>query len=335
MQLKKNLSRGGPALLAIILFGTFGYMIIEGWSFLDSLYMTVITITTVGFNEVHTPTTGGRVFTIILAIGGVGAALFILTTFMEYLVEIRLGKTWRRRKMEQNISKLSDHLIICGFGRVGQEIARTFADEHTPFVVVESNAEETIKAEKAGYLYVWGDAADDIVLKKAGLEKARGLVSAVGDDAANTYIVLSARQQRSDMFIAARASGPSSESKLTMAGANRVISPYSIGARRMAMLALRPRVVEFIDMVTGPRKQDFQLESVEIADDSPLAGRTVGDVKKKTNVSVLAVTSRQGKLLANPSRDHQLDAGSRVIIIGTEAQMASLESVYEEQQTSE
>jgi voltage-gated potassium channel len=237
-----------PALYVLVIIigsGVTGYILIERWSFIDALYMTILTITTVGYGEVHPLSQGGKIFSIVLMIGGVGGVLYTLSLLIQYLLEGQLGITLRRRRMKTEIAKLKEHFILCGYGRMGQEIAHAFNDEGIPFVVIENRQESAARAGEDGYLYLQGDATNDEVLKEARIESARGLVAAVGSDVDNTYITLSARGLCSDLLITARACSPGVEVKLKRAGANRVVSPHSIGARRMAMLALHPAAVAF------------------------------------------------------------------------------------------
>ncbi|MBI4180878.1 MAG: NAD-binding protein [Chloroflexi bacterium] len=321
--------RGAGAFLAIIAIGIIGYMAIEGWPFLDSLYMTIITITTVGFAEVHPLTTGGRVFTIFLIVGGVGGALYAVTGIIQYVVEGNLGATWEKRRMKDKITHLKEHFILCGFGRVGEEIARTFKEEGVPFVTIDNKTDSIARAEQAGYLYIEGDATRDEILKEAVIGHARGLVAAVGSDAENTYITLSARGLRPDLFIEARASSQEAEKKLERAGANRIVSPNNIGARRMAMLALRPAVVDFIDNVSHRGGPDLLMENVAISNDSSLVGQTMADFRQCSKANILAVSKKSGELIANPPEEEKIEEGDTLIIIGTGEQLASLEFVCE------
>ncbi|HUT96846.1 MAG TPA: NAD-binding protein [Dehalococcoidales bacterium] len=315
------------AFIIIVAIGVIGYMIIEGWSFLDSVYMTVTTITTVGFSEVHPLSEAGRIFSIFLIIGGVGGALYILTTIMGYLLEGQFGITMGRRRMKNKIARLKKHFILCGYGRVGEEIALTFSEEGVPFVVISNNEEHVARAEKEGYLALFGDATSDDVLVEAGIERAYGLVSAVGSDTDNTFITLSAREARPDLFIEARCSNSESEGKLRRAGADRVISPHAIGGRRMAMLALRPAVVEFIDTVTSGRGRELHLETVDIISDSTLIGLTMAQAKDKVGITVLAMRKQDGTLIPNPPDENTIEEGDRLIIIGTKRHLAALEKI--------
>jgi len=328
MSTAKRLIVAVLALLAILVIGTAGYMVIEGWNFPDALYMTVITITTVGYLEVHPMTEAGRVFTMVLLIGGVGGALYTLTAIVQYVMEGSLGITLGRRQMRNHIAGLRNHFIICGYGRVGQEIARVIAEEGVPFVVVDKDKEAIAHAEMDGRLYIMADAADEAVLKEAGIDRARGLIVALGSDADSTYVTLSARQLKNDLFIEARASSPEAEKKLKRAGANRIVSPYATGARRMAMLALRPEVADFIDTLTF-RGRELQIETLTLGEDSGLIGHSVAEMHSLTRASVLVITRDDGQLLANPAGEEVLRKGDRIIVLGTNEQMRTLEQYCE------
>ncbi len=313
----------------VIVAGTTGYMLIEGWSFLDAIYMTIITITTVGYDEVQPLTDSGRVFSIFLMIGGVGGALYFFTITAAYLIEGQFGTTLGRRQMKNRIARLKEHFIVCGYGQVGQEIAGVFAEEKVPFVIIDKDPDSIASADKDGHLNILADATSDEALKEAGIERARGLVIAIASDADSTYITLSARQLRPDLFIEARISSSEAETKLKKAGADRIIDPHSIGARRMAMLALRPAVIDFIDTVTRRRGQELQLENIAVTEGSFLVGLKVEEAGKHSRASILAISKRTGKLLANPSPDQVIEAGDRLIAMGTEEQLLPLEKICE------
>ena len=326
----------GVCVLAIIIAaGVIGYVVIEDWSFVDALYMTIITVTTVGYDEVHPLTTTGRIFSIFLIVGGVSGALYALSGIAGYIIEGHLGTTLGRRRMERTIAKLKEHFILCGYGRVGQEIARIFTEEGVPFVIIDKDQESIATAEKDGYLYVLGDATSDEVLKEAGIERARGLVIAVGNDANSVYITLSARGLRPDLFIEARSSSSMAGAKLKKAGADRIISPYSLGARRMAQLALRPIVVDFIDTVISLRGRELQMENIVVGSDSALAGLTIEEIHRRTKAAILAIGKKGGKLLANPQGEETIESGDRLITLGTKKQLAALEKICERCKTNE
>jgi voltage-gated potassium channel len=325
---RKRLKRGLIILGSIIAAGTIGYALIEGWSPFDALYMTITTVTDVGYGEIHPLNTAGRIFTIFLIIGGVGGALLALSAFVGYIVEGGIGAQRRKRQMKARIANLKDHFILCGYGRVGEEIARTFADEGVPFVVIDSRPENIAMAEEQGYLTLLGDATSDKTLTEAGVEHARGLVAAVGSDVDNTYIALSARGLRPDLFIEARASDGEAEVKLRRAGANRVVSPNSIGARRMALLALRPAVIEFIDTVSLRRgKQELQMEHMIVPEQSAIIGQTVEQVRHQSKANILLINRKNGKLLSNPANEEKIETGDRLILVGTTEQLTALESL--------
>ena len=329
MSPRRRLLWGIRALAAIIVVGTGGYIVIESWSLLDALYMTIITITTVGYAEVHPLSAGGRIFSIFLIIGGVSGALYTLTGIIGYIIEGRFGTTLERRRMKTRIAKLKGHFILCGYGRVGEEIARKFKEEGIPFIIIDNRPDCIARAEQAGYLDLQGDATSDEVLREAGIGQARGLVAAAGDDADNTYITLSARGLCPELFIEARASSEEAETKLKRAGANRIVSPHRIGGRRMAMLALRPAVVDFIDTVTHGRVREMQLEDVGIGRNSSLVGLTMKAARSKTGIAILATRRKSGKLLANPHDEEIIEDGDRLIVIGTKERLAALEEAFE------
>lgn len=313
-------------LFMVIGIGVIGYTYIEGWSWLDALYMTVITLATVGYGEVHGLSNAGMIFSIVLIICGVGVMLYATTTIVQYLIEGQFANIWGRRRMKEKISKLKGHVILCGYGQVGRQVARVFESEKTPFVIIEHNEEALADAANAGYLYLEGNATSDEVLKEAGVERARALVTALATDADNLYVTLSARELHSDLFIVARASVEESESKLQRAGADRTMSPYRIGGRRMAMLTLRPLVVDFIDTTMHSGGRELVLENVKVWSGSPLEGKTVGEGEQHCGgVSILAVRKRDGRLLSNPSPETLLESEDELVIIGTHEQLHGLE----------
>jgi voltage-gated potassium channel len=330
-----RLRQGLIVLASILAAGTIGYMKLEGWSFGESIFMTVITVSTVGYGEVHPLSAAGRAFTIFLIGGGVSGVTLVFSALIEYIIEGRFRSTLGRRQMKAKIAKLQDHFILCGFGRVGEDIARTFSEEGFSFIIVDNRPDIIKKAEKAGHLYLLGDATSDETLVEAGIERARGLVAAVDSDVDNTYITLSARGMRSDMFIEARASNEEAEIKLKRAGASRVVSPNKIGARRMAMLATRPAVADFIDTVTYGRGREMDMENIVVGDNCPLATQTVDDIRRQSRVIILAISKKTGRLLANPTGDTAIEVGDLLIVIGTKKQLAAFEGLCEGGKSSE
>ena len=314
----------GLAVLAgIIVVGSIGYVVL-GFGPLDAVYQTVTTITTVGFREVEPLDAPGQVFTIILILVGVGTALYTLTVSLELLLEGHLGSVMERRRMDKRIATLQDHVILCGWGRVGRAIARELAAADKGLVVVDNDPDRI--ATVGSHLYVAGDASDDDVLRRAGIERAAALVVAVSTDAANVFITLTGRSLRPDLFIVARAREESSGAKLQRAGADRVVNPQEIGGTRIAAFVLRPHVTEFVDVVMHEQGIELRLEEVELAAESPLAGLSLGEakVRDRTGALVLALRERDGTFLTTPSADTVMHAGQIVIAIGTPAQLQAL-----------
>jgi voltage-gated potassium channel len=317
-----------PVLLfaAVVVFGAFGYWWLEKMTPLDALYMAVITVTTVGFGEVHPLHYGGRVFTIILVLFGVGAFTYFATTVANYLIagEIKGFLEWR--KMQNKIEQLSSHFIICGYGRMGAQVAREFRREKQPLVVVERSDEVVAAAIQAGYLTLRGNAENDEVLRTAGIERARGLVAVLDSDADNLMVVLSARAMNEKLFIVARTNSEMSESKLVAAGANRVLFPHGLGGRRIAQMALRPNVVEFLEVVMHDEELELWLEELTVAIGSELDGRAVyeANIRGATGANIVAVRQRTGRLLAAPTPDIRLQAGDIIVALGTRAQLVAL-----------
>jgi voltage-gated potassium channel len=310
------------ALGVVIVFGTLGYVVL-GFDVLDALYQTVTTISTVGFREVEPLSDAGQVFTMVLILVGVGATLYALAAIVEVILEGRLNELLGRRRMEQSIAALSGHVIICGWGRVGRAIAADVQAATRRYVVVDVDpARLTGESHDA----VVGDATEDSVLEAAGIERASALVAAVDSDAANSFIVLSARALRPDLFIVARTRSQDSQEKLLRAGADRVVNPQSIGGARMAAFVLQPHVAEFLDVVMHERTLELRLEEVSVAEDSPLAGATIGEseLRDRTGALVLALRGPDGAFRTNPRPDTRIDPGEVIIAIGTQAELDSL-----------
>ncbi|HZT65899.1 MAG TPA: potassium channel protein [Acidimicrobiales bacterium] len=315
------------ALTLVVLGGTLGYWAL-GFSPLDAVYQTVTTITTVGFREVHPLTTAGKVFTIVLILVGVGTALYTFGVLLEALIEGQLAEMFGRRRMERKIAGMSDHVVVCGWGRVGRVIADRVSDKEVPLVVVDIDASRVANIEHPA---VVGDATDDAVLREAGIDRARALVAAMSSDADNLYVTLSGRTLRPDIFIVARARVTSSEEKLLRAGANRVVNPQAIGGSRIAALLLQPHVSEFLDVVSHGGDVEFRLEEVRLPTGSPLAGQTLRDsrLRARTGALVLALRQPDGSFITNPSPDTVVTADQVLIAIGTETQLGDLTRLVE------
>lgn len=323
----RQLIRATTVIVAVMLVGTLGYVLIEGWSVVDAVYMTITTMATVGFGEIHPLSQNGRLFTIGLIILGVGGALYLLTAMMQFVFEGHLGRNLERRRMQRRIEHLREHFILCGFGRVGRQVAHDFESAGVSFIVIDVNQTSLDAAGEGGYLCVRGDAADDETLRRAGIERARGLVTCVNSDADNIFVTLSARALRSDLFIVARGNNDDAAPKLRRAGADRVVSPYSIGGRQMAMLATRPAAVELIDRVLSHADVDLLLEDFTVRPGSPLVGKTVRQVGRDIAPGVLILAiRRQANLVTQPPADAAVGVGDELVAFGTSAQLRALES---------
>jgi len=321
----RRLEFGILLLLILLTTGVVGYAAIEGWSFMDALYMTVITVSTVGFHEVQPLSTGGRIFTIFLIILGVGTAFYILVGAVTLVIEGELGEAWGVRRMKAKIDALRNHYILCGFGRVGEEIGREFKDRGIPFVVIESNAESISRAKQRNFLLIEGDASVDATLLDAGIERARGLLAASDSDSGNTYITLTAKAMNPNALVVARAGQPANLERMRRAGADRVISPYQIGGRRMALSALQPLVLDFIDTLTGGRPEQRIIAEFIATPQSCLAGCTLEEaVVNRANAVVLAVQKADGEILVGPPSSTVVGPEDRLIVFGKEADMEAL-----------
>lgn len=316
-------------LIGLLFIGTAGYIVIEDWTFIDSLYMTVITVSTVGFREVFRLSPAGQLFTIFLIVFGVSFIAYGAGSVVQFMVEGQLRSILGRRKLEKQISKLKNHYIICGYGRIGTHICREFESKPVPFVVVENEPHKVEKLSNEATLFVDGDATVDDTLIKAGIRSAKGLITAVTSDTANVYITLTARGLNPDLFILARASEEASETKLKRAGASKVISPYVMGAARMAQAILRPSVVDFIEIATAGKNYELQLEESRVASDSILVGKNLIDsgIKKDLGIIIVGIKKDDGQMHFNPSAETIIDGGDVLITLGEPAAIENLETM--------
>jgi voltage-gated potassium channel len=327
------LRRIQSALLALVIItvtGVLGYMVFEGWSFTDALYMTVITLTTVGYREVRELDTTGQLWTMALLVTGVGTLFYAAVSSVELVVEGTIRGYFGRRRMEAAIGKQSGHQILCGYGRVGRQVAREFALGGVPFVIIEQDPETAAECVEEGYLTVLGEASDDEMLEEAGIRRAKGLVAAVDSDADNVFVVLSARKMNPKLHIVARASSDESAAKLEMAGADRTLSPYAVGGRRLASLATQPLIVDFLDIVTrGEQGIEFRLEEFDVPEDSSIADHTIGELRigERTGAMILATRNKEGTFDTTPSANHRLRVGDTLIVLGTREQVTRLERI--------
>ena len=314
-------------ILVFLLFaGTIGYMVLEGWTVIDALYMTVITFTTVGYEEVQPLSTAGRIFNIFLIVGGVGAMLYFLTALMSHIVEEEVFYAFvRRRRMRSTLANMRHHYILCGFGRVGREVGRAFAAEGVDFIVVDANDNCIAEAQELGYAYLQGNATEDDILREVGIMRAQGLVAATGDDSDNVYITLSARGLNESLQVVARTSDIANADKLKRAGADKVISPLEIGGRRIALSAVRPLAVDFVDsMLEGAHDESLQFAEVSIADGSALCGSTIDKIVQNPHIEALGLRHANGEMVAAPHRHIVLQPGDSLFVIGVSDAVSSL-----------
>jgi len=291
--------------------------------------MTVITVTTVGYREIHPLSRAGEAFTALLLIGGVGTALYAFTLFATLVVEGGLHVTLEQRRIRRMIDQLRDHFIVCGYGRIGSVIAEAFLGEGVPFVVVDRDPERVQEVVARGMLGVEADASREEVLTRLGIDRARGLIAAVGTDAENVYAVLTARVLAPNLFIIGRAETEDAGRKLVRAGANRVLSPYQIGATQMAQTALRPAVVDFVQLATSSGSLELAMEQVAVAPASELNGRSILDanLRQRYSVIVVGVQRSGGQLEFNPSPDVVMRAGDVLVVLGRPSNLKDLENL--------
>jgi voltage-gated potassium channel len=324
---------GGPrlalALLSIILVGgVAGYMVIEGWSLWDAVYMTVITVTTVGYKEVHPMSRAGEGFTVLLLMTGVATFLYTFTIVMARVVEGGLQERWVKRRQSRMLDELEHHFIVCGFGRMGHIIAREFEREKIPFVLIERDPARLQEAVDMGYIAVEADASSEVVLRRIRIDRARGFIAAVSTDAENVYAVLTARLLRPDLYIIGRAETDDAKAKLVKAGADRVISPYHIGGLHLAQTALRPAVVDFVQLATSSENLDLAMEQIRVEERSPLAGRTLlqANLRQKYSVIVVGIKHADGKMEFNPAPDAAMRGGDDIVVLGRPEDLRDLEA---------
>jgi len=323
----KNLPKIFILLLIVLAAGTVGYMFIEQWSLIDSLYMAVITISTVGYGEVHPLSSAGKLFSSFLIIGGVGVALYAFTSLIDYFIKGRISNLFGRNRMGDEVQKMRDHYILCGYDSIGKVVANSLRKEGKPFVILTTDSDEESQAQERECLCLRSDPSDYETLKKAGIERAAGLLAVTGDDATNVFIIVSARALRSDLFIVARASTQDSVSKLEAVGANRAINPYSSGGERIARIALYPGVTDFIERVLPGYGKELTLEEIEVGQGSLLVGMDVREAQRYgKGASILAIRRKGIETIAKPSDETVIEADDFLIILGQREQLKLLET---------
>lgn len=317
------------SLAFVSLCAIFGYMLIEGWNFWDSFYMVVITLSTIGFGEVHPLSQWGRILTTFVILTGVGNFAFILGAFSQLLVEGRLFKLLGRRRVLKTISKLKGHCIICGYGRIGSVVAQEILDEGLDIVVIENDPKMLGLLEEQGILHISGDATSDEVLEQAGIAHAKSLIASLSEDSQNVYVVLSARQMNPELNIVARAGAHEHMSKLRLAGANVVLMPNRIGGVRMAQSVLRPTVTSFMELAHKKSTQDIQMEELTISPGSELVGKNLieSGIRPRFNLIIIAIKKAGLDMTFNPEPKTVLQAGDTVIAVGSTQSFKQFEEI--------
>lgn len=312
-------------LVLVMGLGTLGYMLIEKWSFLESFYMTLITITTVGFGEVHHLTPSGKVFTSVLIFVGVGFFLYVTGYLVQFVVEGRIREIMGRRKLDKKIKRLKRHYIICGYGRIGRVLVGNLKNHPIDIVVIEKNPELVPVMEEDGVLYISGNATDEQVLLEAGIEQARTLVAVLATDTENVFLTLTARQLNPDLYIMARASEEAVKKKLLAAGADKVESPYDIGAVSMAMRVMRPTVTSFLDLVLTRKNKDIEMEEIPVAASSVICDQTLleSKIRQHFNIIIIAIKKPDDTMIFNPSSEETIREGDTMIVVGDKKNLSA------------
>ncbi|PMP98128.1 MAG: potassium channel protein [Thermodesulfobacterium geofontis] len=329
LEIKKKLIIISILVLGVITFGTVGYITIENMDILNALYMTVITVATVGFKEVKDLSKAGKIFTILLIFSGFGVFAYAMTIGAKILIEGEIREVFKKRKMKKEIDALKNHYIICGYGRMGKILSKEFKANKVNFVVIEK-FEENVKDEE-GILYLIGDATKDEILKEAGIERAKGIISLLPSDAENLYVVISARFLNPKIYIVARATDEEAKNKLKMAGANKAICPYHIGGLRIANTVLRPNVVDFLEFATRSEFTEIQIEEISISKNSKLVGKTLKDAQigREFGIIVIGIKRADGKIEFNPSADTVIEVDDILIVIGKAQNLFEFSQVAE------
>ncbi len=316
-------------LFLILAFGTTGYTLVEGMSLFNAFYMTIITISTVGFSEIEPLSKTGRFITIIVITVGITTGGYTIGMLLRMFIEGELSAIMGRKKLEKLISELKDHYIVCGYGRIGQLICTELNAHSIPFVVIEKDPLAVNKIESKGFLYIQMDSTSDDALAKAGIMRAKGLVTVVQSDADNVFITLSAKGLRPDIFVLARASDQQNEGKMMRAGATRVVSPYLIGGKRMAQVLIRPTVVDFIDIAMMDSHLGLRMEEAKVGGQSGLIGKKLMDsgLRQNFGVIIVAIKKQSGEMIFNPMPTEIIDSGDIIVVLGKHDDLKRMHSV--------
>jgi voltage-gated potassium channel len=309
--------------------GTVGFRVIEGWGLMDALYMTIITMATVGYQEIHPLGDAGRIFNMVLIFFGLGTTTYVAASVVQFMVEGRIRAIMGRRRLDRRIDRLNQHYIICGYGRIGRILCQTLRQKPVDLVAIEKSPDLIPALEQDKVLYIQGDATSEDILRRAGIERARGLVAVLANDTDNVFLVLTARQLAPHLMIIARASREESKNKLRAAGANIVESPYEMGAFRLAQRIMRPAVTSFLESAFSQTRKDIQLEELAVSGASALAHVSLKDsgIRQKFNLIIIAIKKADGTMLFNPSFESVLVPDDTVIALGEVENLDKLERV--------
>ena len=318
MSLLKRLAIAIMALLSILCLGTVGFHYLEGWNFPESLYATVVTLSTVGYGDFVPRSGEGMMFTVFIIIVGVGTMLYTVGLITETMIEGRLNIILGKGRLEKMIKKIQDHYIICGCGRIGRLICKELAEEKVDFVVIDNDQEVIQKIAEEGYLHYKGDATQDKTLLAVGIKKAKGIICVLPSDAENLYVILAARELNQDIFILSRSDDEESEKRLLKAGANRVESPYMMGGMRMAMAILRPAMLDFVELTTMKQSLELRMDEIAVCEGSSYIGKSLEDsqIRQKFGLIVVAVKKESGKMIFNPMAKYVLESNDKLIVLG-------------------
>jgi voltage-gated potassium channel len=313
----------------IVLIGILGYRLIEKWNYLESTYMVITTLFTVGFQEVRPLSSTGKIFTMFIIVAGVGSAIYAAGQAVEIIVEGEMTGYRKRKRMDKKIREMKDHYVICGFGRVGHQVSQVFEASSIPYVVIDSKKETLEELEMKNVPSIIGDATSDNILIEAGIQSAKGLIACSDSDVANVYVTLSARVLNPGLNIVSRAGFKDTEKKLIMAGANKVISPYFISGMRMAALATQPVTSDFLDIVTHGGQIDFKLYEIAVPESSPLIHRSIAeaDIRNKSGALILAIRKNDGTFDLQPTPTSTIEKNDVLVVIGTQGQFETLEKI--------
>lgn len=317
---------GFISLTVIFFLGVYGYMAVEGWTYLESFYMVLITLATVGFEEVRPLSDNGMVLTCVLIVLGVGNFAYLIGAFSQILVEGRLQTVWGRHRVQKTIDKLNNHIIVCGYGRIGSIAVREIRREGLPVVVVEMNEELVAKMEEDDVLYIFGDATSDEILERAGIGRAKSLITALSHEAANVYVSLTARQISPGLNIVARANEEGHIPRLERAGADRVMLPHTIGGIRMAQSVLRPAVTSFLELTVAGDGMELSMEELTLSERSELCGLNLieSKIRQRFNVIIISIKRADGQVVFNPEASTVLNAGDTLIVVGGKESLSGL-----------